>query len=132
MATSRYPFPKTSRLYLRKEISELITSGKTIHVSPLKIFYRFIPAATFPMKMAVAVPKRNFKHAVTRNRIKRQLREAYRLNSQEAVKYFQAKGITLHLLFVYNSKTPPDYVDLSSKIILILQRLQEMHERNSC
>lgn len=84
------------------------------------------------MKMAVAVPKRNFKLAIDRNRIKRQIREAYRLNCRDAVKYFEEKGITVHLLFVYNSKTPPDYVELSSKIFLILQRLQERHERNSC
>ena len=132
MPISRLRFPKASRLYLRKEISELITAGKTIHFTPLKVFYKVLPAADFPLKMAVAVPKRNFKLAVDRNRLKRQIREAYRLNCQEAIHYFKEKGVTVHILLVYNSKTPHDYVELKSKIILILQRLQEIHEKNSC
>jgi len=131
MATTRFRFPKASRLYLRKEISDLITTGKSIHFSPLKVFYKAMPASDFSLKMAVAVPKRNVKLAVDRNRVKRLIREAYRLNCQGAVLYFKDKGITMHLLIVYNSKLSPDYVELTSKIILILQRLQEVHARNS-
>jgi ribonuclease P protein component len=131
MSTLRFRFPKSSRLYLRKEISELITTGKSLHVSPLKVFYKVLPEGDFPLKMAVTVPKRNFKLAVDRNRIKRQIREAYRLNCHQAIQHFQEKGVTMHIMIVYNSKIPPDYVGLKSKIILILQRLQEVHERNS-
>ena len=131
MSTPRFRFPKSSRLYLRKDINGLITSGKTVHFTPLKVFYLVLPATDFPLKMAVAVPKRNFKLAVDRNRIKRQIREAFRLNCQGAIQYFKEKGVTVHILLVYNSKTPHDYVELKSKIILILQRLQEVHEKNS-
>ncbi len=84
------------------------------------------------MQMAVAVPKRNFKLATERNRIKRQIREAYRLNCGGSSAYFKEKDLKLQLMVVYNSKEPPEYVGLESKIILILQRLQEIHERNSC
>ena len=131
MALNRFRFPKTSRLHLRKEINELITTGKTIHVTPLKGFYKILPAGESPLKMTVAVPKRNFKLAVDRNRIKRQIREAYRLNSQAAANFFKEQNSTVHLLLVYTNRVSPEYVGLESKIILILQRLQERHESSA-
>lgn len=131
MTTPRFRFPKASRLYLRKEIDELVQSGKAIHVSPLKVFYKLLSSENISMQMAVSVPKRNFKLATERNRIKRQIREAYRLNCNDTATFFKSRGQKLQLMVVYNSKEPPDYVGLESKIILILQRLQDMHERNS-
>ncbi len=132
MTTPRFRFPKASRLYLRKEINELVNTGKTIHVSPLKVFYKVLSSSDISLQMAVAVPKRNFKLATSRNRIKRQIREVYRLNCVGASTYFKENGLKLQLMVVYNSKEPPEYKGLESKIILILQRLQDMHERNSC
>ncbi len=132
MTTPRFRFPKASRLYLRKEINELVNTGKTFHVSPLKVFYKVLSSSDISLQMIVAVPKRNIKLATARNRIKRQIREAYRLNCGGASAYFKGKGLKLQLMVVYNSKEPPEYKGLESKIILILQRLQDMHERNSC
>src|SRR5687768_5776060 len=110
MSTPPLRFPKSSRLYLRKEINTLVTTGKSFHAGPLKVLYQVVPAEKSPLKFAVSVPKRNFRLAVIRNRIKRQIREAFRLNSAETRQYFTAQGVTLQLLVVYTGKIPPDYV----------------------
>ena len=79
--------------------------------------------------VAISVPKRNIRLAVDRNRIKRQTREAWRLNCNDLKMSLESKNLTLQILLVYNGKELPVYAILQSKIILILQRLQEVHER---
>lgn len=121
-------FPKSQRLHLKKDIELLFTSGKQIRSYPLNAIYGFYGANRVSMQMAVSVPKKIIRLAVDRNRIKRQIREAYRLNKHAAAAYFEGKKISLRLMFIYTGKVSPDYAVLESKIILILQRLVKEHE----
>ena len=131
MAIASNKFPKSNRLYLRKEISELFETGKNFHTPPFKVFYKTFTQEKGHIRVTVAVPKRNIRLAVDRNRVKRQTREAYRLNCHEANNYFMEQNLSVNLLLVFNSKVLPEYAMLQSKIILILQRLKETHERNA-
>lgn len=131
MAIPSNKFPKSNRLHLRKEINELFETGKNFHVPPFKVLYKIFDRGNGPIKVTVAVPKRNIRLAVDRNRIKRQTREAYRLNCHDTKTYFQEQNLSVNLLLVFNSKVLPKYAILQSKIILILQRLKETHERNA-
>ena len=72
-------FPRRHRLKSRKEIGRLFSGdGRAVHSYPLRIVYA--PAAeASETQVAFVVPKRRFKRAVDRNRIKRMVREAYRL-----------------------------------------------------
>ncbi|MBL0341408.1 MAG: ribonuclease P protein component [Bacteroidetes bacterium] len=126
MAKGLNRFPKSSRLHLRKEISEIFNTGKSIQASPLKAVYKILNDPGEPVQVGVAVPKRNVKLAVNRNRIKRQIKEAYRLNSQQTVDYFQKKGKRVQVMVLYSGKVSPQYAVIESKIILILQRLQKL------
>ena len=121
-------FPKSSRLYLRKEIEILFLSGKNIKEYPVKAIYDFIPLRDSPLKIGVVVPKKLFKKAVDRNRIKRQIREVFRLNSGPFKDFFLSKATTVRVMFIFTGKELPDYVTLQTKIILILQRLQKNYE----
>lgn len=85
--------PKHERLYEQRLIARLFSEGK--HLSPSsRLRVRFLLmersgdeveafAPLPPVKVMVSASKRNFKHAVTRNRIKRLLREAYRFHKGE-------------------------------------------------
>ena len=76
-------FPREERLKLRNRISHLFETGRRFNEGPVQILWCTSP---WPMERSaqvmVGAPKRRFKHAVDRNRFKRLLREAYRLERQ--------------------------------------------------
>jgi ribonuclease P protein component len=75
-----YHFPKTQRLCSQKTIEELFSQGKVLFLYPFKLYY--LPAAvpsTVPPQLLFTVPRKRFRKAVTRNLLKRRMREAYRL-----------------------------------------------------
>lgn len=78
------------------------------------------------IKAGVGVSARNFKKAVDRNRIKRLLRECYRLNkpSLHATVAVKQKGISV--FFLYVGKELPDYAMLNEKMQTVLTKLEEI------
>ena len=77
---------KEERLKSKKLIESLYAEGKSIKNFPLRLVYLQVEhTSNFPAQAGFSVPKRNFKSAVSRNRIKRLLKEAYRL--QKTVVY---------------------------------------------
>ncbi len=79
----RYTLGKEERLKSKKLIEKLYASGNSVKTFPLRMIYLQIEhTSDFPCQVGVSVPKRNFKLAVDRNRIKRLMRETYRLQKQ--------------------------------------------------
>ncbi|WP_317045208.1 ribonuclease P protein component [Formosa algae] len=79
----KHTYGKTEKLKSKITIEKLFTEGKSVSAYPLRLVYlktSFEDNVT--IKAGVSVSKRNFKLAVDRNRIKRLLREAYRLNKK--------------------------------------------------
>lgn len=114
-------FPKNEKLKSSKAIEQLFSNGKNHFKYPLKVFY--IPEPTAKKnKAAFAVPKRNFKLAVDRNRIKRKLRESYRLNKYLIEEDTNPK---YSLLFLYLGKEEIEYSQLSKTMVTLLKKLQK-------
>lgn len=82
MADARpHSLPKSERLCSRKALQRLFTgSRRSVSVFPIRAV--FAESEKPGIRILVSVGKRHFKRAVRRNRVKRQLREAYRLNKQ--------------------------------------------------
>lgn len=79
----KYTLGKEERLKSRKLIERLYTEGDYVKSFPLRmIFLKTEHTSKFPAQVGVSVPKRNFKLAVDRNRIKRLMRETYRLQKE--------------------------------------------------
>ena len=81
--THHHTFKKSERLCSKRLIDDLFDGkGKSISHYPIRIVYKVIPGAEqiAPASILISVSKRRFKHAVKRNRVKRQIREAYRKN----------------------------------------------------
>lgn len=113
-----YKFPKSEKLRLKRDIEQLYNSGNTIQFSPLSLkFIKFQETGT--NLCGVSVPKRKFKKAVDRNRIKRQMREAYRLNKHLII----TEKHHFHMMFVYSKFEKLPYQDIEKAMISLLERL---------
>jgi ribonuclease P protein component len=83
----------------------------------------------YPAQILISVSKRNFKQAVERNRIKRLIRESYRKNKEKLYHQRADRQQQLLIGLIYTAKTILSYAEIESKIILILQRLNEQDEQ---
>lgn len=125
-------FKKAETLKSKKDFEKIIAEGKSMNAYPLKLIY--VKTAVEPgqgklVKVAVSVPKKRVKFAVNRNRIKRLFREVYRINKQLLFNYAVENKIAFNLLFVFTGKeTEADFNTFTTKIILLLQRLQSTNE----
>ncbi len=76
---------------------------------------------------AFSIPKRLYKKAAERNRIRRQMREAYRLHKEALYARLESRDLTIALLLIYTAKTPPSWEQLSSS----MRRLVRHFERDA-
>ncbi|MES2374637.1 MAG: ribonuclease P protein component [Bacteroidota bacterium] len=122
---STYSYNKTEKLKSRKTLNELFTKGKSFSVFPVKLFYT-IAENDQAIKAGVGVSARNFKKAVDRNRIKRLLRECYRLNKLSLHTTVAAKQKGVSVFFLYVGKELPEYAMLNEKMQAVLTKLEEI------
>ena len=114
-------FPKSEHLCSTTLIDKLFEPGqsKSISAFPIRMVYREVTEATVT-QVLISVPKRYFHHAVDRNRVKRQIREAYRTQ-----KNLLPTGRSLNIAFLWlDSKHYPTDV-IHSKVAKLLQRACE-------
>ena len=123
-------FPKAEHLCLRNDIDALFSAGaKALTAFPLRVVYREVKHKDGPkVKVLLSVPKRKLRHAVDRNRAKRQLRETYRLNKPTLVGTLGEKQ-ALHLAFMWLSDKPVDTKVIEKKVINLLLRIgEQLHQ----
>lgn len=115
-------FTKSERLCSKVVIDKVFVEGKTIVVPSFKLFWMPSPIEQdFPLQIVITVPKRSFKRAVDRNKLKRRIREAYRKN--KVLVYEQAGERKYSLMLIYTGKSIVPYQELEEKIIKLLKRL---------
>ncbi|MGB0916584.1 MAG: ribonuclease P protein component [Flavobacteriales bacterium] len=121
---SRYTFGKKEKLCSKLVIDELFRSGKSFKTYPLRVIYNPLEESDSTAKLLISVPKKRFGKAVSRNRIKRLIRETYRLNKNDLVEKWQADGKYFALAFVYIGNDIPKYEDLNITVQQILETLK--------
>lgn len=115
-----FSFPKNEKLKSKKSFAQLFAEGKSISRFPLKLIYVSTELPEdIKVQVGVSVPKRIFKSAVKRNRIKRLLREAYRLNKQGV---FNNSEGNYAFLFLYLGTEMPTYAGMEKNMLAILQK----------
>lgn len=137
MTTSTYSLPQSERINSKKQIDRLFRGGgsKAMTAAPLRMVYMAdtcqadpLPAkAHQPMaQMMVSVPKRYFKRAVKRNYVKRQVREAYRLNKHILASHLAETGDkTVSLCFIWTSDRLLPTAEVMKRMANLLTRLVE-------
>lgn len=98
---------KRERLVSKKLIDELFGGDKRKALSayPLRMVYLLREGASVeaPVQVLVSVPKRHLKHAVDRNRVKRQIRESYRRQKQSLIDRMNGQGQSLAIAFIWQA-----------------------------
>lgn len=117
-------FGKQEKLKSRKLIQQVFSGGKAVTVHPLRLVYCFpSEPMEMPVKVGVSASSRNFKKAVDRNRIKRLLREAYRLNKSELLDHTRENNMQLAAFILYTDKALPDFHLINEKMKVLLAKL---------
>lgn len=116
-------FTKAERLCSKVLIDKLIEKGNTFQCFPFKMIWLEIQEGIAPAQIVISVPKRNFKRAVDRNKLKRRIREAYRKN--KTILYEQLNNKKILLMLVYTAKIITDHKEIEEKLILGLEQLNK-------
>ncbi len=118
-----FNYKKKDKLKSKKLIEQMFNEGKAVTVYPLRLIYlktEFEDNST--IKTGVSVSKRLHKTAVARNRIKRLLREAYRLNKPL---YFNNSSTSYAFMILYLSKDGTTFDKLNNNMKLLFKKFTD-------
>lgn len=115
----RFTISSNSKLKSRKSIENLFTTGKAVRKGAVRAVYKTVEDDGIT-QVGFSVSKRFFKKAVDRNRVKRVMREAYRLNQDVLL---ARETHHLNIMFIYQSNKLPDFKVLNELFPKILKEL---------
>ena len=121
---SVFTYKKTDKLKSRKQTQHLFSTGQAINVFPIRLIYTIEPIAssldnispTSLLQAGVGAPTRTFRKAVQRNRVKRLLREAYRLEKPNFLSQAALDNKRVNLFFLYTDALVLSQVEIQGKV----------------
>ena len=99
--------------------------SRSFSLFPLRVVWLPVEDLGAPVSILVSVSKRRFKRAVKRNRVKRRVREAYRLNKQPLLEVVEQTGCPVAVAFIYLSDRIADSDVIAARMRTALQRIGE-------
>ena len=127
----RYTFKKEEKLKSRKAIEQLFKEGKSFSIFPFRILWEIKEANSSSLQTGFAVSSKHFKKAVDRNRIKRLMREAYRLQKNDLQNHLTQQQKQVVVFFIYVGNELPEYPFIFEKTKAVLNRLIKLTHENS-
>jgi ribonuclease P protein component len=125
IVAKQYSLGKNERLKSRKSIEELFDKGRRFNVSGVRVYYSIEKRAgdNYLLRAGFSASSRIFKTAVHRNRIKRLLREAWRLQKQELNQQLAEQSKRLNVFLIYTGKELPLYPEVFSSVKKLVSKL---------
>jgi ribonuclease P protein component len=138
-----FSYKKADKLKSRKQTQFLFAKGQSMNAFPIKLIYTIetyaslnaqLPKPPFnileikengQLQTGVGAPSRTFRKAVMRNRVKRLLREAYRLEKPAFIENANLSGNRINLFFLYTDPTVLSQKEIQEKVKQLLKRLTE-------
>lgn len=130
----RFTLKKEEKIRNVKQIEYLFSHGQSFVSYPLRVvFVEQEGVTSSQVSIFVSVPKKKLKSAVDRNRIKRLIREAYRLNKYTLDRSFLKENQTLAIAFVYLKNEMSDYETIEKSVRKALKEIErQLKEREKC
>ncbi|NUO01575.1 MAG: ribonuclease P protein component [Saprospiraceae bacterium] len=126
-----FSFTKAERLCSRKAIERLFSEGNSFAKYPLRLVWLPLDPdgeAKFPVETAMSVPRKKFKKAVHRNRIRRLMREAYRVNKHRLYRDLHVEKERYAFMLIYTAVEELSLVQIEEAVQNIIRRF--LHHRH--
>ena len=127
----RYTLGKEERLKSRKVIEYLFKKGKSFSIFPFRVVWQYQQDSSAILQAGFTASSKNFKKAVDRNRIRRLMKEAYRLQKNDLQQILQVNNKSIAIFIIYVGKELPLYQLISDKTNAVLQKLQKLTNENA-
>ena len=128
--TPKFTFKKEEKLKGKRLIQKVFEEGKTFSVFPFKVLYMFALFEDVSLKAGFGISQKKFKKAADRNRVKRLMRECYRVQKQYLKEALAFNKRSLAVFFIYMGNTLHEYTDLKEKMKASLKRLEKIANEN--
>jgi ribonuclease P protein component len=125
--SSQFTFQKKDKLKSRKQTQFLFAKGQSMNAFPIKLIYTIESNEPGSLQTGVGAPSRTFRKAVARNRVKRLLREGFRLERPDFLRSSASalNKLRVNLFFLYTDATVISQKEIQEKIKQLLSRLSE-------
>ncbi len=122
----QYSFSKKEHLTKKEHFDSLHAEGRSVKAFPFSLRYmEAVLEDGLRRKVAIVAPKRGLKKAVERNRVKRQMRELYRLNKDKVLD----SGVQEIWSIRYLGNRPNDYAFLEAEYLKLLVAYAEQRKK---
>ena len=126
----RYTYKRAEHLKQQKLIDLVFQQNKSMRVGPLKMVYAIVPADSFNYQVAFVAPKKIHHLAVDRNRNKRLMREAFRLNRHIITDSVDLPPVQVLFIFIAQNTDEMTFASASDYISRLLTQLSEKVVKN--
>jgi ribonuclease P protein component len=117
-------FSKQERICRRNDFDLLFSEGKSFFSYPFRCIFCKKESDEFAVRIAVSVSKKKFKRAVDRNRIKRLMRESYRLEKHTLYNHNQSPPAKWDMLIIYTETKILDYQKIKNGMHVLLKKIR--------
>lgn len=129
---SGFTFPKSERICNKHDIELLFEQGASVRDGSIVLRYLFRESAEneLAQKVLVVVPKKRVRRAVDRNKLKRQIREIYRLNKiNQQIEVTAGKALLIAI--IYSGKPEAEYRQLETNYLLAKAKIKKELARSN-